>query len=329
MSEMHLVILALALLLDRYVGDPDWLWRRFPHPVVWFGKAIAAAEKELYPENSTAGQRKRAGVLLIAGLVVLGLVAAMFATKVLSLFGSLGMVVEICIVAVLLAQKSLSDHVGAFHTTLERDGLQAGRKAVSMIVGRDPKTLDQSGVARAAIESLAENTSDGVVAPALAYMLFGLPGIIAYKIINTADSMIGHRSERYLEFGWAAARLDDLANLLPARLTGLLAAAAFAWTDGRATAQRAFRVMRRDAKLHRSPNAGWPEAAFAGGLDIALGGPRQYKDGAKGDLAHAPWLNPDGAKTLTPVMIARALGVYDKMLWLLLGGTVCLAVFLG
>jgi adenosylcobinamide-phosphate synthase len=324
MSEMHFVILALALLLDRYFGDPDWLWRKYPHPVVWFGKAIEAAEKALYPEQGTPAQRKRAGIILIAGLVIAGWVAAGFASKVLSLFGSIGILVEVAVVAILLAQKSLSDHVDAVRKGLENEGIDGGRKAVAMIVGRDVKSLDKTGVSRAAIESLAENTSDGVVGPALAYMAFGLPGLIAYKIINTADSMIGHKSERYLDFGWAPARLDDLVNLIPARFTGVLACAAFAWVDGRQAAERAFAVMRRDAKLHKSPNAGWPEAAFAGGLDIALGGPRAYPKGAKGDMSEAPYLNDEGDKTFGVAAIVKALLVYDRLLWLLVGLTVVL-----
>lgn len=325
MSETHFVILALALLLDRYLGDPDWLWRKYPHPVVWFGKAIEAAEKALYPENGSPAQKKRAGIFLIAGLVVAGWVSASFATKALSLFGSIGTLVEVAIVAIMLAQKSLYDHVDAVRKGLENDGVEGGRKAVSMIVGRDVKALDKTGVSRAAIESLAENTSDGVVGPALAYMAFGLPGLIAYKLINTADSMIGHRSERYLDFGWASARLDDLVNLIPARLTGLLACAAFAWADNRQVAERAFAVMRRDAKLHKSPNAGWPEAAFAGGLNVALGGPRAYANSAKGDMSEAPYLHDTGEKKFNAGAIAKALFVYDRLLWLLLGVTVAFA----
>ena len=325
MSEMHLIILALALLLDRYFGDPDWLWRKYPHPVVWFGKAIEAAEKALYPEQGSAAQKKRAGILLIVGLVIAGWIAASFASKVLSLFGSIGTLVEVAVVVVLLAQKSLSDHVDAVRLGLQNEGLEGGRKAVAMIVGRDVKALDKTGVSRAAIESLAENTSDGVVGPALAYIAFGLPGLIAYKIINTADSMIGHRSERYLDFGWASARLDDLVNLVPARFTGLLSCAAFAWVDGRQVAERAFKIMRRDAKLHKSPNAGCPEAAFAGGLDVALGGPRAYAKGAKGDMSDAPYLNDEGNKKFGPDEIKKALLVYDRLLWLLFGATLALA----
>ena len=164
-----------------------------------------------------------------------------------------------------------------------------------------------------------------MVGPALAYMAFGLPGLIAYKIINTADSMIGHKSERYLDFGWASARLDDLVNLVPARLTGVLSCAAFAWVYGRQAAEYAFAVMRRDAKLHKSPNAGWPEAAFAGGLNVALGGPRVYTKGAKGDMSDAPYLNDAGDKKFGVAAIVKALLVYDRLLWLLFAVTLVLA----
>lgn len=321
---MHFVTLALALLVDRYVGDPDWLWRKYPHPVVWFGKAIERAEKALYPEQGSAADKKRAGLLLIAGLVIAGWLGAGFVSKVLSQFGTIGTLVEVAIVAVLLAQKSLSDHVNRVRDGLEQGGVEGGRKAVAMIVGRDVKALDKTGVARAAIESLAENTSDGIVGPALAYMVFGLPGLIAYKIINTADSMIGHKSERYVDFGWASARLDDLVNLVPARLTGLMACAAFAIIENRQAAERAFAVMRRDAKLHKSPNAGWPEAAFAGGLDVALGGPRAYDKAAKGDMSNAPFLNEAGDKSFGVSAIDKALLAYDRLLWLLFGATLLL-----
>ncbi len=206
--------------------------------------------------------------------------------------------------AVLLAQRSLYDHVAAVRDALDRRGLAAGREAVSHIVGRDPESLDEYGVARAAIESLAENFSDGVVAPALFYALFGLPGIFVYKTANTLDSMIGHKTPRYLQFGWAAARLDDLLNLVPARLSGVLLAAA-ALATPRARALPALRTMLRDARKHRSPNAGWPEAAAAGALDLALAGPRRYQ----GHVVNDPWLG-EGRARATPADIDRALRLY-------------------
>ena len=209
-------------------------------------------------------------------LVVFGAVIGRSLDLVLSLVGVAGVVVEILVVAVLLAQKSLVDHVRAVRDGLEEGGLEGGREAVSLIVGRDPETLDESAVARAAVESLAENASDGVVAPAFWYAVFGLPGLFVYKIINTADSMIGHRNERYIDFGRSSAILDDIVNWIPARLTGLMIAIADG-SPARAEARApTLVVMVRDAKLHRSPNAGWPESAMAAATGVALGGPRYY-----------------------------------------------------
>jgi adenosylcobinamide-phosphate synthase len=215
------------------------------------------------------------------------------------------------VVAVFLAQKSLVDHVAATELGLSFGGLAAGRAAVAEIVGRDVSILDESGVSRAAIESAAENFSDGVVAPALWYLLLGLPGLFIYKAVNTADSMIGNRSPRYMAFGWAAARFDDLLNFVPARLSALLivATAALAGCDARA----AFVAARRDASKHKSPNAGWPEAALAGALGLALGGPRRYGreevDGA--------WLNQSGRTEAAPDDIRAAIRLIDAA-WALL-----------
>jgi adenosylcobinamide-phosphate synthase len=221
-----------------------------------------------------------------------------------------GVVLEVIAIAVLLAQKSLRDHVAAVASGLEAGGVSAGRGAVALIVGRDVAALDASGVARAAIESAAENFSDAVVAPAFWYMLLGLPGLLVYKIVNTADSMIGHRSERYAAFGWAAARLDDLLNLVPARLAALLIAAAALMG---CSARNAIAVAWRDAALHKSPNAGWPEAATAGALDLALGGPRRY-----GELAvDGAWLNRRGRAEAGVADIRSALRLIDRA-WLVL-----------
>jgi adenosylcobinamide-phosphate synthase len=200
----------------------------------------------------------------------------------------------------LIAQKSLYQHVARVRAAFAGDGLAAARDAVSLIVGRDPSSLDESGVSRAAIESCAENFSDGVVAPMFWLALFGLPGLLAYKTINTADSMIGHRSDRYRDFGWASARLDDLVNLVPARLSGLLLALAAPVTRGSIVSS--LRTMRRDARRHRSPNAGWPESAMAGALRIRLAGPRRYAEGVVDD----PYLNAAG-RDAVPADIRRAL----------------------
>jgi adenosylcobinamide-phosphate synthase len=216
----------------------------------------------------------------------------------------IGAAVETMLIAVLVAQRSLFEHVAAVANALEIDGLSGGREAVRHIVGRDPMSLDEHGVARAAIESLAENFSDGVVAPVFWYLLLGLPGLFAYKMANTLDSMIGHRTPRYRSFGWSAARLDDVLNAVPALASGLLLAAAAALTkNGRPG--HALAMMVRDGRKHHSPNAGWPESAMAGALGLALAGPRRYPEG----LVPDPWLG-DGSARAGSRDIVRALQVY-------------------
>jgi len=225
----------------------------------------------------------------------------------------LGAIVEALVIGILLAQRGLYEHVAVVAFALEHGGLAAGREAVRHIVGRDPLRLSEHGVARAAIESLAENFSDGVVAPVFWYLLFGLPGLLAYKMANTLDSMIGHRTLRYRAFGWASARFDDVLNFLPARLSGtLLAIAAMFVGDG--NAGRAFATMLRDAKKHHSPNAGWPEAAMAGALGLALAGPRDYAE----ERVEDAWIG-GGTPMARPADIARALRLYAVACLLLAG----------
>lgn len=291
MSSEILLILVVALLLDRVVGDPDWLWSRLTHPVVYFGKAIALFDGALNRhETLGAWTLKFRGVLTIGLLLLASVVTGAILHGMFGAMGLLGYLLEAIVVAVFLAQKSLGDHVLRVAEGLRRDGLEGGRKAVSMIVGRDPKSLDAPGVCRAAIESLAENFSDGVVAPAIWYAVAGLPGLFAYKMLNTADSMIGHKSPKYLHFGWASARLDDVANLPAARLSILLIAAGAMLRRGRRAASDAINVALRDHGLHRSPNSGWPEAAMAGALDLQLAGPRIYG----GVKVNEPMINGPG-----------------------------------
>ena len=279
----------LGLLLDRLVGDPDWLWRRLPHPVVLIGGLIGTLDRRLNREDLGEAARRRRGVLAITLLVTGALLVGFLMTALCDAAGPLGLLLEAVVLAVFLAQKSLIDHVRAVAEALDGEGLAGGRRAVAMIVGRDPEQLDTAGVSRAAIESLAENASDGIVAPLLWYLVLGLPGLLAYKVVNTADSMIGHMSERHRAFGWAAAKLDDVVNWPAARLTALLFALA-AGLRGKARIGAVWAGTRRDAPSHRSPNAGWPEAAMAVGLGLALGGPRRY-----GELmVEAPMLNPAG-----------------------------------
>ncbi|KAB0679638.1 adenosylcobinamide-phosphate synthase CbiB [Aureimonas leprariae] len=290
---VHLFTLLVATLLDRLVGDPDWLWRRVPHPVALLGRAIDWADRKWNDHRQSAATRRFRGTLAILGLLAVAVLVGYDLHLLLLLVGPLGVAVEAVLVAILLAQKSLADHVRAVARALAGDGVEGGRRAVARIVGRDPDQLDEPAICRAAIESLAENASDGVVAPWLFYLVFGLPGLLAYKLLNTADSMIGHLTERHRAFGWAAARLDDVANFIPARLTALMFAAVAPLVDGSAGA--ALAVAWRDARLHRSPNAGWPESAVAGALGLSLGGPRRY-----GELeVDAPALNADGRREAT------------------------------
>lgn len=289
-SGGHFTILLIALIADRLIGDPEIFWRRVPHPVVWFGSLIDVFERTFNSEAYPPVARRVLGALTIVILMLFSMVVGYWLCIVLNLVPVAGLLAEAAIVGVLIAQKSLADHVDAVTSGLREGGLAGGREAVSRIVGRNPDTLDEFGVSRAAIESLAENASDGVIAPAFWYLVLGLPGLFAYKMLNTADSMIGHKSERYLCFGWASARLDDAINWIPARLTGVLIALAAASLKGLKKAKKVFVVMWRDARLHRSPNAGWPEAAMAAAVGVALGGPRVYA----GDTANEPFMNVSG-----------------------------------
>jgi adenosylcobinamide-phosphate synthase len=280
--------LLLSLALDAVFGDPEALNRRQLHPVQLIGRVIAWADARFNRESDTPGRRRNSGAWTAAGLLAGALILGhLVQTLLLAL--PLGWLWLAFVMSTLIAQKSLYDHVAAVASGLETGGLGGGRLAVSRIVGRDPEALDQAGVSRAAIESLAENFSDGVVAPVFWAALLGLPGLLAYKVINTADSMIGHKSPRHQHFGWGAARLDDLLNLIPARISGLLVCAA-AWVLPGADPVSAWRAMWRDAKHHRSPNAGWPEAAFAGALGLAIAGPRVYH----GERVEDHWMNEGG-----------------------------------
>ena len=306
----HLWMLAAALVFDALVGDPDWLWRRMPPPVVLLGRLVGTLDRRLNRDDATPATRRALGVVAIAFIAGFAFAAGLVIEALLAPlpFGWIGTVI---LAAILLAGRSLHDHVRAVHAAFASGGLDEARIAVGRIVGRDPATLDAGGVSRAAIESAAENFSDAVVAPALWFALLGLPGLLAYKAINTADSMIGHLSPRHRDFGRAAARLDDLVNLPASRLAGSLVALAAPAAGG--SVATAFAVMRRDAPGHRSPNAGWPEAAMAGALGVALLGPRIYE----GRLSDAPYLNPEGRRAV-PDDIARALRVYRAACGILL-----------
>ncbi|NNM57579.1 adenosylcobinamide-phosphate synthase CbiB [Acidocella sp.] len=292
-------------MLEAAIGYPEALHQILPHPITWAGRAIHALEQRWNHPDQPAARRRLLGIAVLlfvaGGAAAIGFLIdqggrdniwAALATLVLATTG--------------LAQRSLYTHVAAVRAALQTGNLPAARLATGRIVGRDTATLDINGVATAALESLAESFCDGIIAPAFWFLLLGLGGLFAYKAINTADSMIGHREPRWRDFGWAAARTDDFANLIPARLSGALLALA---------AGGGWRVMLRDARLHDSPNAGWPEAAMAGGLKIRLGGPVTY-DGAPHPR---PWFG-DGASPDT-ADLTRGLRVYlvaCGLFWILL-----------
>jgi len=303
-----LLILSGALLLEATIGYPSRLFRAIRHPVVWMGTLIAALDRRLNRPALSPARRRRRGVLaLLALLAATILPAAALQGLLLAALPPAAAIALLALLAAMLpAQRSLHDHVRAVAEGLERDGLKGGRAAVAMIVGRNPETLDEAGVARAAIESLVENFSDGVVAPAFWCGVAGLPGIAGYKAVNTADSMIGHRTPRHEAFGWAAARLDDLVNLPASRLAVLWLLLAAACTPG-ASARSAWRAVRRDARHHRSPNAGWPEAAMAGALGLRLAGPRIYGTTRVEDS----WMG-DGRAEATTADLRRALALYRR-----------------
>jgi adenosylcobinamide-phosphate synthase len=299
---------AAALLIERFVGFPDALFARIGHPVVWMGKLIDHLDKTLNVAGVPAREGRLRGAAALAILIAASFLPAMVLAKVVSGW-TWGWLAEALLATTLIAQKSMRQHVEAVYDALGRS-LPEARTAVGRIVGRDPSALDESGIAKAALESLAENSSDGIVAPVLWYALLGLPGIAVYKAISTADSMIGHKSERYRNFGWAAARLDDLVNLPASRLTGLL----FAACEPN-NARQIIAVMRRDAPQHQSPNAGWPEAAMAAALGLRFGGPRSY-DGEVLELAYMG----EGRSDMDRSDIKRGLALFSKAMWLLFAG---------
>lgn len=293
--------LILAMLLDAAVGEPKALYNRVPHPAVLMGRLIGWADDRF----NRGEDRRRNGILTMIALAV----GALILGKLLAAFGPL---VEILVLAALLAQRSLVDHVRDVGNAL-RLSEGDGRMMVARIVGRDTSAMDGPAISRAAIESAAENFSDGVIAPIFWFALLGLPGLLLYKITNTADSMIGYRTERHRDFGWAAARFDDLLNLAPARLTAVLIALTHQVFHN-------WPLLVRDARQHRSPNAGWPEAAMARALDVALSGPRSYE----GEMRDFPFVNVDGSHEATPGHIDAAC----TALWRVWGVVLGLALLL-
>ena len=310
-----------ALLIEALVGYPDRVARAIGHPVVWIGALIGILDRSFNRASMSEAARRTAGgaAILIIVAISAGVAYALERTMVLV---PVGFILLAIVASTLLAQRSLYAHVARVASALEAQDIVAAREAVSHIVGRDPEKLDAAGVARAAIESLAENFSDGIVAPAFWLAVAGLPGGAAYKAINTADSVLGHRTPRYEAFGAASARVDDVVNLPASRLSALLIIAAAALTPA-ASASRAWRTVWRDARHHRSPNAGYPEAAVAGALDLALAGPRVY-----GGMRVEDAIMGDGRRDATAADIRAALSLYiraDALLIALLGLLAALA----
>ncbi|MDO8986319.1 adenosylcobinamide-phosphate synthase CbiB [Cypionkella sp.] len=298
-------MMLVAMVLDSLIGWPARLYAVIGHPVTWIGALIHWLDLALNHDAARGTSRRMAGVA--TALMVIGVTGGVaWALQCALPAGWLGILIGGVLAWPLLALRSMYTHVAAVVLPLQNNDLVQARFAVSMIVGRNAAVLDEAGVARAAMESLAENTSDGIVAPLFWGAILGLPGIAAYKAINTLDSMIGHRTPRFEAFGWASARIDDLVNLIPARLTG----AVFALVSN--APRHAAKVMWRDAGLHRSPNAGWPEAAMAAGLGVRLSGPRVYAD----RVAEEPWVNA-GAADPTPADLQRGLALYVRAMFVL------------
>ena len=325
-------LLTLALLIDIFVGDPDWIWRRVPHPVVLFGRLIdwfdALRDRErVRGFVDRLGIKKPENIDMCLGLVLLAsfLIISIALGDVVDSMGGVGWIIELVLVTVLMAQKSLYDHVSKVARAFRTEGLSSARTAVSMIVGRDVSKLDESGVSKAAIESLAENFSDGVIAPAFWYAIGGLPGLLFYKAVNTADSMIGHRNERFEHFGKPAAKLDDWMNWPAARLSSVLVVMSVALARGGRAAGIVWSATLRDASTHRSPNAGWPETSFAAALNLKLGGPRSYGN----DSVEAEFLFAEGRDIAKPADIEKSLSLFLRccicliaicgLLWLFIG----------
>ncbi|HVR69166.1 MAG TPA: adenosylcobinamide-phosphate synthase CbiB [Verrucomicrobiae bacterium] len=314
-------ILLLAALLDAAFGDPVWLYRAVPHPAALIGRLIGWLDRRFNDPVDPEARRKRNGVIAVAALTAGAWMLGQELDDILRP-GLIGQAIEVILASSLIAQRSLYDHVAAVASALAKDGLSAGRAAVARIVGRDTAELDEAGVSRAALESLAENLSDAVTAPLFWGLIFGLPGLIVYKVINTADSMIGHRTPRHESFGWAAARFDDLLNLVPARLCGAVIVVAAVFVRG-ADSRRGWQAMWRDAPKHRSPNAGWPEAALAGALGFAIAGPRRYHGVEESGAAY---MGAGGRSNLTADDIRQGLRLFIAACALQLGIVAAIAL---
>lgn len=290
-------IILAALLLDWLLGDPCWM----PHPVIWIGRLITWSER--FWRRSVSSERLAGLFLLLSTMLITAVSATLLIVLARMLHPLAGHLVTVWLCWCCLATRSLADQSARVAAALAADDLPGARKWLSYIVGRDTSELDQDGIWRATVETVAENSSDGIIAPLFYLMIGGPVAAITYKAVNTLDSMVGYKNERYLLFGRASARFDDLVNYLPARLTGwlmLLAAplVRLSWRGG-------LRIMLRDGRNHSSPNAGIPEAAAAGALGVQLGGTSSY--------AGVPVLKPFIGDPLQPLSARSYRGVIRLM----------------
>ncbi|MFT8467359.1 adenosylcobinamide-phosphate synthase CbiB [Acetobacter syzygii] len=312
-------VAALAAGMEALWGYPQPLLDRIGHPVMWIGALIDRLEHALNRADLPEQTRRLLGFVALALIIAIPvtLTCLLLCVGYTLLPAPVMLLMQAAMASTLVAQRSLWTHVRAVATALRKQGLRGGRKAVSMIVGRDTSALDEAGIVRAALESLAENYSDGIVAPLFWTAVFGLPGAVFYKSVNTADSMIGHLNLRYGAFGMASAKLDDLINLPASRLAALclmLAAPRQQWPH-------IWRTIKRDAPRHRSPNAGWPEAAMAAALNTLLAGPRSYG----GKITQDPWIG-SGTSGATVADLDRGLHLYRKACGILIAGLLCTAL---
>jgi adenosylcobinamide-phosphate synthase len=312
---------ALAAMVERVFGYPDWLYRLIGHPVGWMGRFITMLDTKMNTTPHLRGLSRMNGILAMV-LLCLGVFAVASVLHFLCRALPYGFILNAILATSLIATKSLRSHVLAVSRALS-SSLADGRMAVSKIVGRETRQLDVSGVSKAALESLAENTADGIVAPIFWYCVFGLPGLAVYKAINTADSMIGHKSPQYRYFGWAAARLDDLVNLPASRISALLFITAALFSPKKGAAWNALKSVWRDASKHRSPNAGWPESAMAGALGLQFGGPRAYGN----EVVNLPTMGR-GRDHLLRQDIADGIKLFDNAMWIMMGLLLAFALIL-
>ncbi len=298
-----LLLFVIAMVLEACFSNFQFIFRYFQHPIVTIGKFISFLDNKLNRLKRSERDRAIRGFISVV-IVTSAAISFGYVIMWLSANHPFGWIVELLLLVIFLAGRELYNAVNDVRNALDIGNIEKSRSAVSEIVGRDTALLDQYGIGRAAIESLAENFADAVIAPTFWYILFGFPGLLVSKAINTMDSMIGYKTEKYKAFGMSAARLDDILNLIPARLAGGIIVLAAIFVP-KANPIKAFFAMLRDSSKHRSLNAGWPEAAMAGALDIALAGPRRYSSGRIEDS----WMG-NGSARVTTLDIAKALYVY-------------------